>query len=357
MGPDPLRTAVVGCGRIGTWSRPEHAKALPPGWIPLSHADAIRSVPGLSLVALCDSNADNLGRALEAYPGTRPFSDYRALIDDVRPDILSIATRTAGRCDIIEYAARHGVRGIHLEKPISTNLADCTRALSAASAAGVQLSYGTTRRFMDIYAKARDLLASGEIGTLVEVQVQMGRNSLLWSHPHSVDLLIFYSGTSDVDVVHASSPVHPASWAPGLIDDDPVVEHALVRFKNGITGSISSAGGYNVLLCGTEGNLCIGGNGGWIDLRKKSAPEDLYFLDSRRVHVDPTASGTARAFHRLESAVRTGGPPPMPPEEIAANQRILIAMAASALDGGRPIAPAEVDPRFTVTGRFGDKYA
>src|ERR1700690_1825732 len=108
MVPEPLRAAVVGCGRIGTWTQPESVAGLPPGWLPLSHADAIRSVPGLTLAALGDSIPENLQRAGKAFGVTRLFADHKTLIDEVRPEILSIATRTQGRCDIIEYAARHG---------------------------------------------------------------------------------------------------------------------------------------------------------------------------------------------------------------------------------------------------------
>jgi predicted dehydrogenase len=357
MRPEPLSAAVIGCGRIGTWTRPELAAELPPGWLPLNHADAIRSVPGLSLTALCDSNAENLERARKAFCTARAYSDYRALIDDVRPEILSIATRTAGRCDIIEYAARQGVRGIHLEKPISTNLADCDRALAAASAAGVRLSYGTTRRFMDVYEKARALVRSGQIGGLMEIQIQMGRNLLFWNHPHSADLMIFFSGTPDVEYVQASCVTNSNTWTADGIDDDPSVEHASVKFRNGVTGVISSAGGYNVLLCGTDGNLCVGGNGAWMELRRKKTPDDLYYLESSSVGFSPAVSGTTRAFQQLEAAVRHAGPHPVSPEEIAAGQRILLSIALSALNGGQRISPAQVDPRFTVTGRFGQMFA
>src|SRR5262245_32320722 len=113
----PLRAAVIGCGRIGSRTLPELASLLPPGWLPLSHADATRCVPGLRLDALCDTNPENLKRAQQDHGVARGYSDLQALLNEIEPEILSIATRTAGRCDIIEQASRSGVRGIHLEKP------------------------------------------------------------------------------------------------------------------------------------------------------------------------------------------------------------------------------------------------
>lgn len=345
MPPDPLTTALIGCGRIGTRTRPELAKILPPGWLPLSHADAIKTVHGLDLVALCDSSAENLKLAAESHGVTRLYSDAGTLIREVRPKVLSIATRTPGRCDIVVDAARNGVKGMHIEKPISTNLRDARRALDAVVEHHVVLSYGTTRRYMEIYNQALDRVRGGEIGDLVEIRIQSGRTTLLWNHPHSIDLMLFYSGTRAVESVEARCEIRDGAASGDTIDDDPLVDTGTVAFSNGVRGVIVPEEGSNVLLIGSKGKVTIGGDGGWIETQ------------GRRVEARSCMSGTARAFVGLESAVRSGTPAPMPPEDIYAAQQILLAIALSGLRGGGRTLLTDIKPEFTVTGRSGSLTA
>jgi predicted dehydrogenase len=345
MPPERLRTAIVGCGRIGTRTRPELAAVLPPGWLPLSHADAIRSVPGLDLAALCDTSPENLKRAAEAFGIRRTYADARALLKELRPEILSIATRTPGRCDLIVDACRNGVKGMHVEKPISTNLQDCERALQAAADGRVALSYGTTRRYMEIYIQARDLLRNGEIGDLLEVQIQMGRTTLLWNHPHSIDLMLFFSGARDVEAVEARCAIRDGAADSNQVDDDPVVESASVRFSNGVLGVIGTVEGSDVVLAGTRGTLRVVGDGARID------------LPTRKIDALPGTSGTARAFMSLESCIRDGAAPPISPGDILLGQKILLGIALSGLRGGTRTPLSELNPGFTVTGRSGSLTA
>ena len=44
-----------------------------------------------------------------------------------------------------------------------------------------------------VSGSARDIVVSGEIGDMVEICIEHGRTMLLWNHPHSVDLLIFFA--------------------------------------------------------------------------------------------------------------------------------------------------------------------
>ncbi|MDH5645361.1 MAG: Gfo/Idh/MocA family oxidoreductase, partial [Candidatus Heimdallarchaeota archaeon] len=201
MGLNKLRVAIIGCGRIGTLTKPERKAMMPSGTVPINHAEAIISNTSLQLVALCDVDKANLDRASKAYEVEKCFNDYKALILDVKPDIISIATRTLGRCDIIKFAVENGVKGIHIEKPISTNLAECREVIEVAKKHQVYLTYGTARRFMDIYIRAKEILASGEIGELVQISIELGYTLLLWNHPHSVDMLIFFAECMDIEYV------------------------------------------------------------------------------------------------------------------------------------------------------------
>ena len=99
-----LTACVVGCGRIGSNTSEELRHQLPDGWFPLNHIEAIGKNKNIRLIGLCDINKDNLQTAQRTYKIDKGYLDYKKMIDDLKPDILSIATRTSGRTDIICYA-------------------------------------------------------------------------------------------------------------------------------------------------------------------------------------------------------------------------------------------------------------
>lgn len=353
----PLKVALVGCGRIGAQTSDRLRESLPKGWLPLSHAEAIKSISGLELVALCDIDEERLSWASETYSVKACYADYKSLISEVKPDILSIATRTFGRSEIIEFASDHGVRGIHSEKPLSRNMVDCKKALCAVARNGVKLTYGTTRRFMDIYRKAKKIMKSGEIGEIVEISIQHGRTLLMWNHPHSVDLLLFLSDCFNVSYVQATCSINPSSVNEKVVDDDPIVDHAFVKFENGINGIITSASGLNTHISGTDGSLIVAANGSWIEIHKKTNKDSPYHHHITKLEAAPEMSGTQRAFRDLEMAVRENKELSIEPEEIALSQNILLCFVLSSQRGGIRLPLSSLEDEFTVTGKFGSLNA
>ena len=190
---NPLHVGLIGCGRIGANTSSELRDTLPDGWLPYSHAEAIQTNEALRLLAICDVKSENLIRTKNAHGVQHCFDNYQTLIDELQIDILAIATRTEGRTDIIRYACENGIKALFLEKPISTNLRDCMFALDSVAKHRVKTAYGVTRRFMEIYCKAKQMVKAGDIGDLIEVCIGFGKSPLLWVHPHSVDTILFFA--------------------------------------------------------------------------------------------------------------------------------------------------------------------
>jgi len=352
-----LTVGLIGCGRMGARTDERVRKNVPIGWLPLSHAEAIRSVSDIELVALCDSNQESMEWTGQKYNVKAQFTDYKELIAQIKPDILAIATRTAGRCDIIEFAAENGVRGIHAEKPLSTNMADCNRALSAVEKNDVKLTYGTLRRFMGAYRQAKDIIESGAIGDLVEIIIEHGRTLLMWSHPHSMDLLIFFTSCLDVRYVQSSCLYVESSLRGSIVDEDPITENAFLKFGNGVTGVITSAPGMNVRLCGTVGTLNVMADGSWLEVSKKKKGDCPYYTRVQRIQIAPAMSGTERAFFELGKAIREGNQISIKTSEIALSQKMLFGCMFSSIEGGRRVQLSDISEHFTVTGRWNEFYA
>ena len=352
----PLKVGLIGCGRIGTYTRPEIRKSVPSGWLPHSHAEAINTNDRLRLVSLCDTYEPNLSKASDMYNIQSSFDNYQNLILDTAPDIISVATRTSNRCEIIQFAAANGVKGIHLEKPISTNMYDCKATLVTVEMNNVALTYGTTRRFMDIFKKAKEIVCSGDIGDIVEITVEFGESMLMWDHPHSVDLLIFISNSYKVDSVQGTCRDTNSTFKGNLQDDDPIVEKAHIKFEDCVTGIIESRPGKNLRVQGTHGTVTVLNNGSNLIVHNKNGEKTIDLSD---IDISPSMSGRERAFHELEQAIYNNTPKitSIQPNEIELNQNILLGIVLSSLNGGFPVALSDVDDKFAVSGKFGHLYA
>lgn len=352
-----LTVGLIGCGRMGVFTSERTRAEIPAGWLPLSHAEAIRSLPGFELAALCDSDEQQLARAGAHLGIRRLYTDHQAMIGEVQPEVVAIATRAPGRCDIIEFASDWGVRGIHAEKPLGQSLAECRRALAAVARTGATMTYGTYRRFHATYRRAKELLAAGEIGELQHVAIEHGRAQLLWAHPHSVDLILFFNDRDDVEYVQADCTIASGSVGQGRIDDDPVLEHAYVKMKNGVSASISKAGGFNTRLSGSRGTIHILGDGERLELHAPAAPGSGYQRPVLTETPTPERSATQVAFLELRAALLDGRDAPMPLAAIERGQEMLFGFALSSLNGGARSSLVEVSPDLVITGRSGEHYA
>jgi scyllo-inositol 2-dehydrogenase (NAD+) len=346
-----LRGAVVGCGRMGAFTSPLMQKWAPSCWHPLSHCEAISTTSGIELSAVCDVDEALLSRVTALYPTTRAFRSHTDLIDQIAPDILGIATRTPQRPGIIEYAVSNGVRGLHLEKPLCNSLSELDRLQLLLESREVACTYGTLRRYIPIFALARGLALSGRFGPLQQIEVRFGAASLMWTHPHSFDLLLFMAGDADVSTVSARFAATERRGAQ--LDGDPIVRSVLVEFATGVTGLISQAGGNDVTLSCRDGAVTVESGGRRIRWRESSGGGDPYW-DAQGVDAFVGGEGGTRlAVERLVGAL--GG---TSPEHAAADRRallmghrVLLAAVQSHLEDGRATRLDQLDPTLAVSGR------
>ena len=88
-----LKAAVIGSGFIGA-----------------AHVEALKRVPGVDVVALVDI-VDPAQKA-EELDVPNGFSDYREMIEAVKPDCIHICTPNHTHKEIALYAFEHGIHVI-----------------------------------------------------------------------------------------------------------------------------------------------------------------------------------------------------------------------------------------------------
>src|SRR5690606_11244699 len=119
-----LRAGLIGAGSFGEL-----------------HLQAYQAIPGVEVVAVCDSNKERLGEITGKYQVARTFTDFRDLCRLPELDLVSIATPENAHLEPVLEAARAG-KHIFLEKPIATSLEDSQKMVDATSQAGVFLMVG-----------------------------------------------------------------------------------------------------------------------------------------------------------------------------------------------------------------------
>lgn len=351
-----LRVAVIGCGRMGALTTERTRMSVPAIWLPLSHAEAVSSIETTDLVAVCDSSQEQLSRVIQHYPGVEGYTDYRKMLAEVHPDIVGVATRTAGRCEIIRDCAEAGVKGIHAEKPLAGSIKESLFALDAMRANNVGFTFGAVRRYMAAYRLAKDVVSSGEIGALRQIVIEHGSDMLLWGHPHSVDIASFFCSGAEINRVQARLRMIPESVSDAIVDCDPLLDMGYLEFGNGVTAVITAGHGFNIRLFGETGSVTVVGDGVRVELRKKMQDRP-YEFGPTELPFDASISGTRQAFLNLVDYINQGTPTGLTFAEVEQIHRALLAMALSEISNGQAVDVWNIPRDFVVTGRFGNLYA
>jgi len=356
-----LRGAVIGCGRMGVQNSTRFEGVIPAGWLPISHAECFVKTNGVELIALADNDKQRLTDAGVGYSVKSLHENYKDMLRTEKLDIVSIATRTPLKSEIIYELCKSEVKGIYVEKPLANSIGECRRILDVVKSSTCVISYGVNRRFHHAYRKAKEIISSKELGELREVVVEFGVAPLLWSHPHSMDLLVYFAGRP----THVRADLNPESFNKvdsDLIDSDPLIDSAQFLFLNGVRGSISIGGGAVVRLNFSDGTLIIHGDGAYIQQSTRSNPDSPYFLDQKTYHPQSPRGATHVAFDELVSVVNGGVSKQefnnlISPLDIQAGMEMLIGCAWSHMNSNQFIDINNVPSELTVTGRSGSLFA
>jgi len=261
MNAEPLGIAVAGAGEFG-------AKCL----------EALGLVEGFGVVGVADREADRAKQAA-AIVGAEPFSDSRQLLQQLRPDVLLIATPPAGAADLVGLAARTESHVIKAA-PLARTLDEAVELVRLMAAADRHFAVLAPRRGYDSYGgllAQREQLGRLFLGRAAYVlnwdprlgwradKASAGGGALLEAGYQMIDLLVAAMGLPEE--VHA---VTGRGGRPHMIETDGEVEHkgiydtddtavVTLRYAGGAAGSVvtswvTSPAAEQVVLHGQRGS-------------------------------------------------------------------------------------------------------
>ena len=181
-----LRAAVI--GRTG---RGDYGHGLDEVWTDL---------PGVELVAVADDNKVGLAAAAKKLKLDKAFADYRQMLDQMKPDLVSIAPRWVDQHrELVVAAAERGIH-MYLEKPLARTLAEADEMVAACQRTHAKLVIAHTTRHSPKIAPVKELISSNKIGRVLELrgrgkEDQRGGGEDLWVlGTHILDLIRIFGG-------------------------------------------------------------------------------------------------------------------------------------------------------------------
>ncbi len=152
------------------------------GWAGEGHIIGLRDA-GVEVVALFGRTPEPTYQRAAQLGITDVGFDWRAGLEELRPEIVSIATPADSHRSIAEFAAELGCHVV-CEKPLATNAADAQAMRQAVEGTGLKHGYAATGRYAPTIQQTRQLLADGVIGRIREIESFAHLNVPMWRLPY-----------------------------------------------------------------------------------------------------------------------------------------------------------------------------
>lgn len=200
----PVRVAIVGAGLIGR-----------------RHAELVHREWGCTLAAVVDPAPH--AKELAGSFGVPWLASIEGLLETPRPDGVVVATPNALHVPHTLACIEAGVP-VLVEKPLAGSVEDAEVLVEASESTDVPVLVGHHRRHSPLLRRAREVVESGELGSVVAVmgsavfykpdgyfaqspwRTQPGGGPVLVNMVHEVDDLRLLCG--EIDSVHATATNH-----------------------------------------------------------------------------------------------------------------------------------------------------
>ena len=246
-------------------------------------------IPGASIVGVADPNEKARAAKVKSLGAAKGFSDYRKMLDETKPQIVSICQRHLDQHrDMVLECARRGIH-MYMEKPMCRDLTEADQMVKACEQHKVKLAIAYQTRYSPKIQVVRDIVFSGKIGKVLEVrgrgkEDRRGGGEDLWVlGSHIMNLVHVFAGEANwcySNVSEGGKPVTKKHVKNGNEGIGPLAGDSLTA----VYGHDEGVTSYFASTRGMAGNprrfgLQILGSKGMIDIVTGYLPKVNYLPD------------------------------------------------------------------------------
>ena len=129
-------------------------------------------MPGVEVVALCDSDAAKAALLAQRFSVARVYGSLQDMLDGSAPDVVDVVTPPASQSALLHELLPLGVPVI-CQKPFGINYAQAQEFVRAAAAHRTPLIVHENFRFMPWFRQARRLIDAGHFGDLYGISFRL----------------------------------------------------------------------------------------------------------------------------------------------------------------------------------------
>jgi predicted dehydrogenase len=140
----------------------------------------LEGVSGENIVALCDVDSNKLAAAVQKYPGARPYSDYRVMIEKEKSiDAVTVSVPDHHHAPAAMRAIKAG-KHVYCQKPLTHSVWEARQLTLAARKHGVATQMGNQGHAGEGVRELCEMIWAGAIGPVREVHCWTDRAKGWW---------------------------------------------------------------------------------------------------------------------------------------------------------------------------------
>jgi len=272
FGAGLFKDDVLRLGMIGTGARGAGLASL------------IKDMPGVSLVACCDTIPEHLKNGLShAAEKAKAYTDYRKLLEDKSIDAVIIATPLYLHYQMVIDALQAG-KHIYLEKSMAFDITQSAALVKKVDDSKLIFQVGFQYRYYGLYQRVKEVIDQNWLGKVTHFECQYNQNSN-WRKPvpdpsleeainwrmhrkycggplselcaHQIDMVNYILGSPPLKVTGMGGINY---WKDGRDTYDNI--RTIYEYPGGIKSSVTSVlsnafNGYNIKILGDKATIDI----------------------------------------------------------------------------------------------------
>jgi len=181
-------------------------------------------MPDCEIVGVSDPDEKGRADAAARLKTSRTFADYRQLLDETKPHIVSICPRWLDQHhDMVLAAAERGIH-IYMEKPFCRTLAEADAMIAACEKRDVKLALSHQTRYSPKLRVVKGMIEEGLLGDILELRGRgkedaRGGGEDLWVlGSHVMNLIQYFGGEPlwcQATVRQGGKPISKSDIKPG----------------------------------------------------------------------------------------------------------------------------------------------